>query len=600
MSTGSIIKRFLKDWIFPRKLELAGVFAVTAGLATVTGGYPLIIQQSFDSLLAGSPEALPFVLAAVVALTAARSTFLYINVVLSNRFVVRISTDIKKAAFRYLIASDFARLTRESPGHLVSRVTAEVGFIEGAMNAALVSAVREPLSVLVLVGTMFYLDWVMALIVLCVYPVAAWPIIKISKALRRLAKRTQQNLGGVTSLLTEQLSSARLVKTYRLEDVAVDRVSESLEHLRDLRITAVRRRARIEPMLEALGGVAIAGVIGLAYWRISSGQSTVGDFMGFVSALLMAAQPIRGLGNLTGRLQEGLAAAERFYGVVDERPVITDMPGAQPLKTSSGTLRFENVSFAYSSAKDIPALNDVTLEVPGGLKVALVGRSGAGKSTLVNLVPRLFDATEGRITIDGQDIRHVTLDSLRDSIAIVSQDVTLFDDTIRANIALGRPDATEEEIEAAARAAAADEFIRAQPNGYETQIGSSGSRLSGGQRQRIALARAILRDAPILLLDEATSSLDAESERLVQDALKEFAKDRTTLVIAHRLATVQDADMICVMDQGRVVETGTHSQLLAHNGIYADLCSSQFLASADDADRSASNNSTSDHAVPER
>jgi subfamily B ATP-binding cassette protein MsbA len=303
--------------------------------------------------------------------------------------------------------------------------------------------------------------------------------------------------------------------------------------------------------------------------------------MGFVTALLMAAQPIRGLGNLSARVQEGLAAAERVYQQLDQPPTVVDRPGARPLVISNGSISFEDVGFTYPAGRQARAVHGFTLSVPGGQTVALVGRSGGGKSTIINLVPRLFDVDTGRITIDGQDIRDVTLESLRGSIAIVSQDVTLFDDTIRANVALGRLNAADAEISAAAKAAAAHEFIMEQPNGYDTRIGDRGSRLSGGQRQRLALARAILRDAPILLLDEATSALDTESERLVQEALARFTRNRTTLVIAHRLSTVQNADLICVMDAGEIVEVGTHRELYQRNGAYTRLCEAQFLVTAE-------------------
>jgi subfamily B ATP-binding cassette protein MsbA len=574
-----LLKRFSSEWIVPRWRELGFALLLTGLLAAATGAYPMIIKLSFDTLMQQT-SALPYVLGAIVGVTMLRSLFLYLQTVETNRIVMRLTTDMQKLGFAHLVWSDLARLTRETPGRLVSRLTNDIQFIQIAAQAALNTAVRDTLSIIALAASMFYLDWVMSLIVLCVYPIAAIPVAAISRRLRNVAKHTQVELGDMTSLLTEKLSSARLIKSFRLEDYAAERLNQSFEQVLKLRLKAVKNRARIDPMLEALGGLAVAGVIAFAYWRIASGISTVGDFMGFVTALLMAAQPIRGLGNLSGRINEGLAAAESFYGLVDEQPSIVDSVGAKPLVVDKGAIRFENVAFSYDEQKGIPAVSNFSLLVPGAKTVALVGRSGAGKSTILNLVPRLFDVVDGRISIDGQDVRGVTLASLRNAISIVSQDVTLFDDTISANIALGRLGASKPAILAAAKAAAAHEFIMAQPMGYATQIGDRGLRLSGGQRQRLALARAILKDAPILLLDEATSALDTESERLVQSALAKFTKDRTTLVIAHRLSTVQNADLICVMDEGTIIETGTHRALLAEGGAYARLVRSQALTDA--------------------
>jgi subfamily B ATP-binding cassette protein MsbA len=571
-------RRFLSERIVPRWREIGLALLISIGLAAATTAYPAIIKHSFDTLGQGKTDKLWWVLAAIIAATAMRGLFLYFHQINSATIVMRIGVDLQRQTFAHIVSADYARLTREAPGHFLARMTNDIAILQGAAQNVINSVMRDVVSVIGLVGYMLWTDWMLSLIVICIYPLTALPIIAVSRRLKRTARQTQMQVGDMIANLTEKFSGLRLIKAYRLESYTKKSLDQSFDRVLGLRIKAVRQRARLSPILEAFAGLAIAGVIGLATWRISAGIASTGDFMAFVTCLLLAANNLRSVGNFTTNIQDGLAAAERLHELIDERPSVVTRPGARPLRLTNGAITFENVTFRYESQIDgAAAVRAFTLDIPGGQTAALVGRSGSGKSTIINLVPRLFDVTSGRIAIDGQDLRDVTLDSLRDQIAIVSQDVTLFDDTIRANIALGRLGASEADIVNAAKAAAAHDFIMAQPHGYDTMIGDAGLRLSGGQRQRVALARAILRDAPILLLDEATSALDTESERAVQGALQKFTKNRTTLVIAHRLSTVQHADIICVMDDGRIVEAGRHAELLARDGIYAQLCRAQLI-----------------------
>jgi subfamily B ATP-binding cassette protein MsbA len=400
------------------------------------------------------------------------------------------------------------------------------------------------------------------------------PLVKIGKRMRKVSANTQRELGQFTTLLNEVFQGARHVKAYGMEAYERERADSVIEQIFSLVFRAARTKAAAYPIMETLGGTDIVVVICYGGWQVIEGTRSTGTFFSFVTALLLAYDPVKKLVNLNAQLQEGLAAADRVFEILDVEPAILDRDNAKTMETARGDIDFKNVTFSYEDGQ--PALRGVSLAVEAGKTVALVGQSGAGKSTVLNLIPRFFDTDSGQISVDGNDIRDLTIASLRANIALVSQDVTLFDDTIEANIAYGRAGATLEEIREAARNASAHGFIEDMPEGYATVVGEHGVKLSGGQRQRIAIARAMLKDAPILLLDEATSALDTESERAVQAALRTLMEGRTTIVIAHRLSTIQSADMIHVVEAGQIVESGKHLELLARGGVYANLHRLQF------------------------
>ena len=564
-----LVARLWRDWMRPHAGALALLLALVALVAGATGLYPILIARAYDAFAARDAGALVYAPALVVAVTAVKGFALYAQIVLTNRVVTRIEADLQAALYGHLIEADLAQIGRESPAALTQRFTTDFAFIKEALTRLSTVALRDIATLAALVAAMLWIDPVLTLVAAVAAPVIVRPIARIGRKLRRVSASTQEGIGAMAALVSESLGSARIAKAYRLEDYLKGRAERAFDEVRALKMKAANARARLDPLLEIGGGLAVAGVLLLIGRRIVDGGSTVGEFTGFVTALLLAAQPVRALGNLNAILQEAVAALQRTFAVLDETPRIADRPGATALRVGGGAIRFADVRFRYGD--DAPALDGVEFTAPAGRTTALVGRSGAGKSTLLALVPRLHDVTGGAVTIDGQDVRDVTLASLRDRVAVVAQDTLLFDDTVAANIAFGRPEASRAEIEGAARDAAAHPFIAALPEGYGTRVGPGGSRLSGGERQRIALARAFLKDAPILLLDEATSALDSESERLVQGALARLMAGRTTLLIAHRLSTVRDADLIVVMEAGRVVETGSHAALLARDGAYARL-----------------------------
>ena len=480
--------------------------------------------------------------------------------------------DLQNDMFAQLMALDFAQAREEASGQMISRFTNDAIVLRETLTRAS-NAVRDALTLVSLCAVMIWYDWIMFLVVLAIYPLIGLPVARIGKLLRKTSANAQQQAGDLASLVSETVIGARMVKTYQLEPLERARAAGAFDERLRLLKTMAYARALNEPLIFVAGSVAVALVVLVAAQRISAGALSAEAFIGFIVALLMLSQPARGLGTLHVIMQEGFGAFERMLGLIDARPTITTRPGAPDLALGPGAIRFEGVGFAYH--KDATALEEVSLDIPAGKTVALVGESGAGKSSLMNLLPRLYEPTSGRILIDGHDIAEVSLRSLRARIALVSQDAVVFDMSALENIAFGRPGASRAEIVTAAEAAAANEFISVMADGYDTPLGEGGAGLSGGQRQRIALARAFLKDAPILLLDEPTSALDAESEAKIQEALKRLTAGRTTLVIAHRLSTVKDADLIVVMDRGRIIETGTHDELMERKGAYAKQASLQ-------------------------
>jgi len=571
-TAGQLLGRLWREQIRHQKGQIALILLLTLLTAAAQAVYPVVIQRAINLFEHRDVRIIYQVPVLVVVVTALKAVTQYFQGIMVQAAVLRVVRGLQQRMFATLVRADLARVEREPPAALATRFTTDTATVSGALGRA-VNGAGDAVKIIGLVGSMLWLDWGLFLIAAALFPIAAWPINAIGRRLRRASGGMQARMGETASLLTESFAQARTVRAYRLEEGETRRAHAAFQDLYRQLMSMARSRNRIDPLLEVLGGTAIAAVLGFAGWRAANGTGTLGDFAGFVTALMLAAQPLRALGNLNSALNEGVAGLSRIFGVLDERPSINERPAATTLPSGRGRLVFEQVAFRYPDGR--MGLRDLSFVAEPGLTVALVGPSGAGKSTALALIPRLHDVLAGAVRIDGADIRDVTLASLRDAIAYVGQDSLLFDDTVGANIRMGRPDATDAEVAAAAEAAAAADFIAALPQGFGTLVGLAGQRLSGGQRQRVSLARALLRDPRVLLLDEATSALDAESEAAVQKALARLRRGRTTIVVAHRLSTVRDADLVVAMADGRAVEQGTHADLMARDGLYARLVRTQ-------------------------
>jgi subfamily B ATP-binding cassette protein MsbA len=573
----ALIARVWRVYMAPRWKSWAVAMLAAVLVAFFSAKLIQILEPATNDLMVNHKPGQLLILPLTIALLAiGRTLSQVVQASLVNRIGNAVVGDVQVQLFGKLVRADLARLRKQHSGAYVSSVLYDAGLIREAATAGVINYTQHLLTVVGAITVMVSNDLVLSLVLVAAGPPAGWIMRRFSKRTTKAARGAMVETSALSTAIMESLDGVRVVKIENREAYEEARVAEVVRRRQGHLVKGANARARAAPATELLMTLITAAVIAYAGWRSQSGGMTVGAFVAFIAALGLASQSLRQLANLQTVMAEGMSAARRLFAALDVEPEVRDQPGALPLPRGKGTIRFDNVGFGYGG-DGRPTLSGVSFEAHRGETVALVGPSGGGKTTILNLIPRFYDTTTGRVLIDGHDVREVTLPSLRDQIALVTQEPFLFDDTVRANIAYARPDASTAEIERAAKAAAAHDFIGALPHGYDTGVGEAGARLSGGQRQRIAIARAFLKDAPILLLDEATSALDTESEAQVQAALRRLMAGRTTILIAHRLSTVRGADRIYVIDKGQIVETGDHTSLVRKRGLYARLAKSQDL-----------------------
>ncbi len=560
----------------PYKGRLSVSIVCMVVLAACTAGMAWLLKPVLDEALSGKNSDLIYLIPLfVIGLYLIKGIAYYGQAYLMGYIGQRVIFDLRNLLYEQLAAQSLAFFVHRKTGELLARLSYDVTLVQAAVSTAVTALMRDAISIVFLLGVVFIQDWKLALITMLVFPLVVYPIARFGKKMRHATLDGQAAMGDMTSLLEETVGGIRVVKAFGMEDYECGRFRAFTGDFLRHQLRVMRVHALSFPIMELLAGFGIAGVLLYGGIQVAAGETTAGTLVSFLAAAIMLYEPVKRLSRANNDIQQGLAASERVFEVLDEPIAVQDAEHAKVLPPFSHQIHFDHVGLTYPGT-DKAVLCDVNFKVKAGEVVALVGRSGAGKTSLVNLVPRFMDATCGSVLIDGQDVRHLTQASLRSQMALVTQEIILFNDTVMNNIAYGLEQVDASRVEAIAKAANAHEFIEKLPQGYDTLVGERGVVLSGGQRQRLSLARALLKDAPILILDEATSALDTESERLVQQAIDTLMEGRTVLVIAHRLSTIRHADRIVVLDEGHVVQSGRHDELLAAGGLYAELYRMQF------------------------
>ena len=574
-STVYLAKRLTKEYIIPHWKTFVTTATLMIIVAAITGFLAWLIKPALDMVFDSNNKTALNIIPIIVIITSFVKGFAtYFQLYTVSVLNLRITCDMRERLYAHFIKSDIAKLHSKSSGNMMASILHEVGMIVGMINTVINGFIKQLITLIILIGVMFNQNPELALVSFIGFPLAGYPVYKLGRRLRNLSFKNQEMAAKFNTHMSDTLQYSKLVKAYHCEDFEVSRMSLIIEGMFKMGKKISRMSLVASPLVESLSGVGIAAVIWYGGNQVMTGETTPGAIFSFFGAMMMAYKPLKSVSSMNSGVQLGLAAATRIYRLLDEKNTIIDKPNAISLENVRGDIEFENVDFSY--VQDKKALSNINIKIESGQTVALVGHSGGGKSTIMSMMLRFYDPESGSVKLDSHDIRDIKMESLRSSMSVVNQEVMLFDDTIFENIRYGKDGASEEQIIEAAKLAEADEFIQELPDKYHSHVGQNGILLSGGQRQRIAIARAILYDAPILLLDEATSALDPISEKLIKDALAKLTKNKTTIVIAHRLSTVIHANKIVVISDGKVVEQGSHTELLEKEGAYANLYLKQF------------------------